>query len=408
MFGPTVEKDRVITLDILRGVAVLGILVMNIQSFSMIAAAYFNPMAAGDQSAVGFWIWLLTHLLADLKFMALFSMLFGAGIVLMWERAERSGRSFLGIHYRRMFWLVLFGLLHAHLIWYGDILFAYGVCGCLLYGFRRLKPVPLLVLGLFALLIGSSIYLLSGLSMPYWPAEDLREFTEEMWIPPAEKAAEEIEVYRSGWLQQMRLRVSSALELETSVFLFFFLWRAGGLMLLGMGLFKLGVFSGQRSNPFYFSWVFLAAFVGIPIIAWGAWRNIQAGWPPSSFFVGSQFNYWGSLLVALGWVGLVILVARHSLLSGLTRRLEAVGRMALSCYLLQSIICTTIFYGHGFGLFGQVGRLGQILVVGGVWLFLLWLAPVWLKKFRYGLFEWVWRSLTYWRVLPLRRAASES
>ena len=134
--APVDAPERIAPLDTLRGFALLGILVMNIQSFSMISAAYNNPTAYGDLSGANWWVWLLGHLLADQKMYGIFSMLFGAGILLMTSRAEERGSS-LGLHYRRMMWLILFGLLHAHLLWPGDILYTYGMCGLLVYLFRR-------------------------------------------------------------------------------------------------------------------------------------------------------------------------------------------------------------------------------------------------------------------------------
>jgi uncharacterized protein len=190
--------------------------------------------------------------------------------------------------------------------------------------------------------------------------------------------------------------------MQTFVMFYFFLWRAGGLMLIGMALFKCGVLSAGRSARFYLMLVVLGIFGGLPPIFYGCLRNIQDGWPPSTFFVGSQFNYWASVLVSLGWVGAILLFYRNQWFAGLSRRLAAVGRMALSNYLLQTIICTTIFYGHGLGLFGQVSRGQQLLVVLVVWMISLLSSPWWLKRFRYGPFEWLWRSLTYWSPLLLR------
>jgi uncharacterized protein len=252
------------------------------------------------------------------------------------------------------------------------------------------------------LMIGSGIYLVSGFSMRFWPEGDLRQFEAEMWNPPAVKAAEEIEIYRGGWLKQLPDRMSTAAAMETQVFLFFFFWRAGSLMLIGMALFKMGVLSSLRSSRFYATLIGLACAVGLPVITYGVYRNFESGWTVDRFFLGAQYNYWASLLVALGWVGVVMLLCRKKILQWLTQRLAAVGRMALSNYLLESILCTTVFYGHGLGLFGQVSRAGQILVVIPVWIVLMTVSPLWLRRFRYGPFEWLWRSLTYWTILPIR------
>src|SRR5438132_1465135 len=137
MSVPVTAAERITTLDALRGFALLGILTMNMQSFSMIGAAYFNPTAYGDLTGVNYWVWYLCAVFADSKFMTIFSMLFGAGIVLMTGRAEASGRRAALLHYRRMGVLLLFGLAHAYVLWPGDILYSYAICGCVLYPLRR-------------------------------------------------------------------------------------------------------------------------------------------------------------------------------------------------------------------------------------------------------------------------------
>lgn len=147
--------------------------------------------------------------------------------------------------------------------------------------------------------------------------------------------------------------------------------------------------------------------VGIPTILYGVSRNFATQWSfESCFFLGGQFNYWGSLFVALGWVGLVMLVCKSRVAPTLTRTLAATGQMALTNYLLQTVLCTIIFYGHGFGLFGKVDRLGQILIVFGIWSVLLVVSPLWLRRFSFGPAEWLWRSLTYMQVQPMRRACT--
>ena len=148
--GPIGGSQRILSLDVLRGVAVLGILVMNIQCFAMIMAAYINPTTYGSLEGVNGWVWYLGHLFADMKFMTIFSMLFGAGVIVMTSRREAAGQGSAGVHYRRMAWLLVFGLVHAHLLWYGDILYHYAMCGFVLYLFRKAPPWLLIALGLVA------------------------------------------------------------------------------------------------------------------------------------------------------------------------------------------------------------------------------------------------------------------
>ncbi len=402
---PVAEPQRILALDVLRGFAVLGILAMNVGSFSMPAATYFDPTAYGDLTGANRAAWTVTHLLADLKFMAIFSMLFGAGIVLMTERAESRGRSATGLHYRRMGWLIVFGLLHAHLLWYNDILYWYGVIGLLAYLFRKLPPRRLIFWGVASIAVTSLLMLAGGLTTDRWPPEMLEYIVRDL-KPPPEALAAEVEAYRGGWLEQMEYRVPKALEMELNTLFVWALWRVGGLMLLGMALFKLGVFSAERSAVFYRRLVAVAILIGIPLIAYGIHLNFAADWEaPYFFFIGLQLNYWGSLPVSLGWVGLVMLACRKPGFGWFTGPLAAVGRMAFTNYILQTVICTTIFYGHGLGQFGQVERTGQAAIVVGVWAFQLIASPIWLRHFRYGPLEWLWRSLVYLSPPPFRRTA---
>lgn len=402
--GPVTQSERVVALDALRGFALLGILIMNIQSFSTIFAAYFNPLAYGNFQGANYWVWYVEHVLADQKFMTIFSMLFGAGIVLMTSRREGAGLPSAAVHYRRMAVLLLFGLLHAYLLWYGDILYLYAMCGIVVFLLRKQPARRLLVVGLLLLAVGSGISLASGLSMPGWSEESMRQFMND-WMPPPEKIAEEISNYRGTWLGQMRHRVPTSFEFQTFVFGVWGFWRAAGLMLLGMALFKRGVFSARQSVGFYFTLIAVAVLIGIPTIIYGAHRNLIVKWDLMySFFFGGLYNYWASILVSLGWVGAVMLVCQRSVLRSLTRALAAVGQMAFTNYLMQTIICTTIFYGHGFGVFGKVERVGQIPIVLAIWAIQLILSPIWLRHFQFGPFEWLWRSLTYMKWEPFGRS----
>ena len=182
--GPVAETARIDAIDVLRGVALLGILLMNIQSFAMPQAAYFNPTAYGDLEGANLYVWVAGRMLADQKFMAIFSMLFGAGIVLMAGRADARGDA-RQVHYRRMGWLLVIGLLHAHLLWSGDILFLYAVCGMLVYPLRRQPPGRLLALGAGLLAVGSAYSIASGVSFPHWPEDERSAFTADMWQPSA-------------------------------------------------------------------------------------------------------------------------------------------------------------------------------------------------------------------------------
>ena len=399
------RSERIPSLDVLRGFAVLGIMVMNIQSFSMIQVAYLNPTALGSLSGADWWAWFAGHVLADRKFISIFSILFGAGILLFTNRAEARGDSPLRLHYRRMLWLLLFGVLHAYMLWSGDVLFTYALCGMLLYPLRRQPPRRLLLLGLGAVAVCTAFYIFCNWSMRFWSPERIAGMEREHWLPPPEARARAISLYRGDWITQMQARAPAALFLQTSYFLMYAMWRAGGLMLVGMALYKWGVLSAERGAGFYRRCVWAGILAGIPIIAFGIYRNMQAGWNMRySFFLGRQYNEWGSILVSLAYIGLVMLACQRGVATWLTRRLAAVGQMAFTNYLAQTLICTTVFYGHGLGLFGRVSRSQQLAWVAGIWVLQLAYSPWWLARFRFGPLEWLWRCLTYGRRQPLRRA----
>jgi uncharacterized protein len=241
-------------------------------------------------------------------------------------------------------------------------------------------------------------------SMRFWPPERIAGLEREHWLPSPEVRAREVGLYRGTWLTQMKARVPAALFLETSWFLMYSLWRSGGLMLVGMALYKWGVLSAERGAAFYRCCILTGVLAGLPIIAFGAYLDLRAGWSVRySLFLGRQFNEWGSIPVTLAYIGMVMLACQRGVATWLTRRLAAVGQMAFTNYLAQTLICTTVFYGHGLGLFGSVSRSRQLAWMAGIWLLQLAWSPWWLARFRLGPLEWLWRSLTYGRRQPLRR-----
>ena len=399
---PVSRAERIGSIDVLRGVALLGILAMNIQMFAMPHAAYFNPTAYGDLTGANLYVWILGRMFADQKFMTIFSMLFGAGVVLMTGRAEARGDT-SRLHFRRMGWLLLIGFLHAHLLWSGDILFLYGVCGTLVYPLRKQSPGRLVVLGVVALAVASVISVGSGLSLEYWSEEDRTELTREIWEPTPEMIDAELAAYRGSWLDQQPVRSASALAFQTFLLTTWGVWRAGGLMLIGMALFRHRVFSAERSPRFYGTLIVIAVAVALPLQAYGLSLDFARGWPIWSFLIGLQFNYWPSIAVSLGYIGAVMLACQTAALQRYVSAFSAVGRTALSNYLLQTVVCTTIFYGHGLGWFGSVERVGQIGIVLAVWAVQLVGSSLWVRYFRFGPAEWVWRSLTYGIRPPFRR-----
>jgi len=400
---PTIKSERLVILDALRGVATLGILIMNIQLFSMVSSAYLNPTTFGDLNNANYWVWYLSHLFADMKFMSIFSMLFGAGIVLMSDRRTAQGLPVTRFHFRRMGWLLVLGLLHAHLLWPGDILVSYALCGMAVFHFRNFSPLVLWITGLLCFSVASGLSILTGLSIPFWPPEDVIQMQQETWQPGATEINKELKTQLGSWLQQLPLRSTQAFFLETFVFLFTLAWRCSGLMLIGMALYKQGILTGLRSKATYWFLIVIAACIGIPVTMYGIHENFANEWNMSySFFLGDQFNYWASPLISLGYAGAVILIFKTPNLEKMARPIARVGQMALSNYLLQTVLCTTLFYGHGFGQFGKFSRVEQLITVLAVSLLQVVFSCFWLRYFRFGPFEWLWRSLTYWKRQPLR------
>jgi uncharacterized protein len=427
LLGPVAPDQRITAIDMLRGVALLGILVVNIDAFALPGTIVGNPSGAGGFTGIHLLEWKFQYLLFYQKMMAIFSALFGAGLVLMYQRAEASARKLGGVYYRRILWLLLFGLAHAYLLWFGDILFYYAMCGLLLYLFRRWKPRNLIIVSITFLLLGIGIPAAGGAFNAQLRGAALRiekaqaqgqEITpgeqrivdqwhqlEAMFNPDREEINREIQEYRGSYGEILKARIPQVVTMQTQGFLFMIFWRVMGIMLLGMALLKLGVFSAKRTQRFYTLCILIGYGVGLPL-AYIGMHELQAHDFDFIYWlrIGSHYNYVGSLFVAAGHLGVVMTVYKMGLLRGLTSRLAAVGRMALSNYLFHTVVFTTIFYGYGFGLFGKIDRFWLLLTVFGMWITQLVISPIWLRYFRFGPAEWLWRSLTYWRRQPMRAA----
>jgi len=429
VMAPVGATERIASVDVLRGVALLGILVINIEFFALPAAMYFDPSLAGGFTGINLYTWLFGSTFFLNKMMAIFSMLFGAGIVLMYERFEARSAPLGGVYYRRVLWLLLFGLIHSYFIWYGDILVTYAICGLLLFLFRRRSAKVLMILGIATLLFGLLIQFGSGFQFrmlrsaseqveiaraegkavaPYEEAmaEAWGEI-EAMFKVTDEEIAAENEAYRGGYLENLAQRVPETLMMQTQALAFMMFWRVAGLMLLGMSLMKLRVFSAGRSMRFYVGIAVIGYAIGLPLTILGTNSMIAHEFDiVHRFMIGNQLNGVGSLLVALGHAGVVLAICRSGALSLLRRLLAGVGQMALTNYLMQSLICTTIFYGFGFGLFGRLDRFELLGFVLAVWLLQLVLSRWWMNRFRFGPAEWAWRLVVYWQKQPMRIADS--
>jgi len=404
--GPTDPADRIVALDALRGFALLGILVINIWLFGMPTIASFNPTLYGDFTGANYLAWLVSHVFFEQKFVTLFTFLFGAGMVLFLESKERKNQPGRRLHLSRTFWLLVIGLGHAYLLWYGDILVFYALCGFLVVWVWRWRPTRQLILGVVMFAIPSLIYLLAGIGYLSLGADGRAEFEEELLATfGAEYSPErEIEIYQGAWVDQVAHRAPLLVDAHTVGFLFEAFWMLGGMMILGMALYKWGVISNQRSTRFYKRIFVGVGGVGLALVLVGVWLRELLAWETVPVLtLAFQFNYWGALLLATGYLAGIMLLCRWFTDGLVVRALSAVGRTAFTNYLLQTVIATTIFYGYGFGLFGEVSRVGLLGVVVLIWAIQIPLSMWWLNRFQFGPVEWLWRTLTYRTRQPMRR-----
>jgi uncharacterized protein len=422
---PVQASDRIGSVDVMRGVAVLGILAINIYSFALPTAVLKNPPVAGGFTGVDLATWITTQMLFYHKFMPIFSMLFGGGLILLASRLELKGLPVRGIYYRRILWLLLFGLCHAYLLWIGDILYFYAVCGLLIYLFRRKSSRTLIILGVVIYLVVMPLQ--HGVGRMFEFMRDTAERAEltlaeggtldeaeegmlEGWssirrnlVPTGEELDEEISVYLDGYAGIVSHRAQGLIWMQTVATIFYFLWRIGGLMLIGMGLMKMGFFSAERSTRFYVTTLAVCYCIGLWLVYTGMRRLMANDFDIVYVYKeGALFNMVGGPLVALGHISVVMLICKAGALSWLTSRLAAVGRMAFSNYISQTILCTTIFYGYGLGLFARYDRFRLMGFVIAVWILQLVVSPIWLERFRFGPLEWLWRTLTYGKAQTFR------
>ena len=408
---------RIESIDVLRGFALLGILIMNINSFAMPGMAYFSPNVY-DINILNHIVYSLTHVIADQKFMAIFSMLFGASTMLFVERAMSKKKRPMLLFYSRNFWLLIIGLIHSHYIWYGDILFIYAICSFILFPFRNFNPKNQFIIGCIIYFLPCfSNFALNVFVFDHLGKED-RNAIIEYWNPPKEDLQIELDAYRGSYFEQIKYRekMSDSDERNTSSkgkkgkeiiglsFLIDILSRSFGMMLIGMASFSWGIFSNSQKRSFYSKLVKYGFGIGIPLSLGGLALAYHSNWDWQYMqFMGRTPNHIATPFIAFGYIGLVMLFMKNTVSSELQNRLSSIGKTALSGYLLQSILATFIFYGFGLGLFGYLNRGYQIMVMIFIWATLLFLSPLWLKKFHYGPIEWVWRMITYFKFIQILR-----
>jgi uncharacterized protein len=397
---------RILSLDVLRGFALLGILLLNIVSYGLPFAAYLNPTVAGGATGANLAVWYLATVFWDGKMRAIFSMLFAASFDVFLAGLPEADRAKL--YYRRTLWLIVIGLLHAHLLWSGDILYPYGVIGLLLYPLRQLPARKLIWAGAVILVL-HSLWNLGGSfalrEMQQGGGADWAQI-ERLFAPPPQVVEEQIRTHRGSYPGLLAMRSRDAYELQVPLFFQYIFLDVLGMFVLGLGLARAGIFDAARSARFYTVLAVAGFALGLPLSYWAAtqWHAAGFGIPAYFQFIASTQDP-GRFLVAAGYIGVVMLLVQANA-RWFVQPLAAVGRLALSNYLLTSVLMTLFFDGPGLGQFARWERAELYWVVLGMWGINLAWSPLWLRYFRYGPAEWVWRSLTYWRLQPLRRTSA--
>lgn len=366
---------RIVQLDLIRGVALLGIFVINITLFAYSEIgqiAFYSQLgefAPSMENGLGAFIYghlmlttySLVQALFSQKMMTLFSFLFGASIILITEKLDEKGVSALSIFYRRNFWLMIIGALHL-LVWYGDILFVYALSGFLLYPLRKLNAKTLIFLSM-PLYLACIVYIGPALNAHYYDGQTAAPH--------------------------------SSLSFDDLKLVKYFMLSLGN-MLIGMALYKIGYILGQSSNKVYRLWAIWGLLFGL--ILQGLALFIEA-----AYGMAVDLNNLAAILQALSYIGLIVLWSQSNKWLWLQVRLQAIGRAALTHYLLQTLICVLLFYPLFLNIRAfELDYLQQMLVVLGVWGLQLFIGTTLMNKFKFGPVEWLWRSLYYWQRQPFR------
>ena len=405
--------DRIATLDIVRGVAVMGILAMNIVAFAMPIGAYMNPMAYGSETSLDLAAYAFNFILIDGKMRGLFSFLFGASMLLVIEKAEAKGLNSASVHYRRMLVLLLFGAIHFYLIWFGDILFGYALIGMVAWFFRNMAPRKLIALGatfilLQFLIMASFASSAQGLSaaaaQPGASAETLESWKEmSMWarVPSSTELAEQMGRALGPWSSLVQYQVTDH-RWEPLIFSLTFGPETLGYMLFGMAALKNGFFAGSWSEQAYTRVAVRGFLVALPVYFVLVLVNFLAGFSPVVLlWVSMAATVLIRPFMIVAVAALIILLTDQG--GWLVDRIAAAGRAAFTNYLGTSILMTGLFYSWGLGLFGELTRSQLWLVVIAMWLVMLAWSKPWLDRFEYGPLEWLWRSLARGSAQRMRR-----
>ncbi|MGP1272963.1 MAG: DUF418 domain-containing protein [Phycisphaerales bacterium] len=418
---PTQAGDRIAALDVARGLALFGIFMVNIQLMTQPLRWLIEGGGAGEGS-LGLFFHYLTRVFFESKSYPLFSMLFGMGLVLMYDRSRAAGRAFAPTYLRRLLLLLLFGMAHAWLVWYGDILIYYACFGVVLMWFAPFRPRTMLIIA--AVLAGVSAAWASGLNLlfvsfaggaepPVGPEvagfEDFRRafFAGEIQGGPELPAwgIAETDAMANGpfWnAVQMRL-----LNWTTGtifwMLLFAVVLHVPAMFLLGAAIFRSGALTDPGS-PWPKRFMLLGLLVGLPgSIGAVVLSEIDGPMSASAAIAAGVVHLFGPL-VSIGYLGVAVWLARAGVGRRLVQAVASAGRMALTNYLLQSLLVAALAQHWGLGWFGDVSRAGMVWIVLSIYAAQLVFSTLWLRWFAMGPFEYLWRSWTYLRLPRLRRA----
>lgn len=435
--NPTSTGERIDALDIIRGVALLGILLMNITGFGLGPSAYWNPDIAGGTTGLNLFVFEMNSLFFEGTMRALFSMLFGVGMILLTSRLlkKEAGIKVADIYFSRTVWLVIFGIIHAYiLLWWGEILYAYGVMGLILFVFRQTRPAILIIIALVLINVDVGRGYLDYRDTIEERAENEAFYNEyqamseedrenaseeviagngawESGLKGPKKAQEQYEEYKEDTQQGYFAVVGSFAGLNHKIQTALYDWGIYdilSMMLIGIALFKLKIITAERSYKFYLVMMLIGYPIGLAINYYELTLMTEGEFAFMARLEAGLTYQYGRLFMVMGHIGLIMIFCKLPILSWLKKSLAAVGRMALTNYVMHSIICAIIFYGFGFGLFGELQRYELYYVVGGIWLFQLVASPIWLHYFRFGPLEWLWRSLTYRKLQPMKKSVPVS
>lgn len=421
-FSPVPQDKRIYSIDIIRGIALLGILLMNIVGFGL-AYSYSDPTVSGGSDGWNFKIWAVNFLLSEGTMRGLFAMLFGVSFTILISRGleKGGGINVADIYYRRILWLLLFGLIHGYvLLWYGDILFVYAICGLVLFAFRKTKPVYLILFGVLILAIGSLRYVKTyyddlEIMNEGFHLEELKDLDHELtesqeqtlklWEEKKGKISEKQiqkkeEVLSKGYFSIAKYRAHRTMRNHTVNLYEYLIWDNLSFMLIGMAFFSWGIFQGKRSFRFYLMLMLVGYAIGLPINFYELDLISSSNFDVIAISKAQQTYHLGRLFTTIGHIGLFMLFIKIEILLLLKKALAAVGKMALTNYLTQTLLCNIYFL--GFGMYGKLERYELYYLVIAIWILQLIYSYYWLQHFKYGPFEWLWRSLTYQKMQPFR------